>query len=326
MSAPGSRRRPVAGPTRSGRERPTRFGTGCEATAACEICVSTLSTPREPPPPRAGAAAPRGRASPRPIVPAPGAAADRPARGVGRATVPAARGARLRRGAGRVRPPHRHRERLRARGLGRDRARDRRYHRDSNGWNDIGYNFLVDKYGQVFEGRAGGIDAAGGRRPGAGLQLRLDRHREPRHVQHDRPDRRRAGRARAPDRAGSSRCTACRPPGTVTVISAGGSTNRYPAGTPVTFERISGHRDGDATACPGDALYAQLPQLREMATRGPLPVLASISCRRDRGTSPTARRRCCPGGSWPRRARRSRDSRSTSSCSVGLVPGTRFKD
>jgi hypothetical protein len=48
--------------------------------------------------------------------------------------------------------------------------------------------------------------------------------------------------------------------------------NRYPSGTPVTFERISGHRDGNSTACPGETLYAQLPDLRIRAAQyaGPL--------------------------------------------------------
>jgi hypothetical protein len=50
--------------------------------------------------------------------------------------------------------------------------------------------------------------------------------------------------------------------GEVVLTSAGGDLNRYKSGTPVTLQRISGHRDGDATECPGNALYGQLPELR----------------------------------------------------------------
>jgi hypothetical protein len=146
-----------------------------------------------------------------------------------------------------------------------------RYHIDHNGWNDIGYNFLVDQYGQIFEGRAGGIDLAI-----VGAQAQ-------------------GFNSVSTGVACLGTFTAVAPPeaaldaiarlvgwklsvhgvpadGQVTVTSAGGESNRYPAGTPVTFQRVSGHRDGNATSCPGDVLYGLLPDLRIRAAQyaGPL--------------------------------------------------------
>ena len=141
-----------------------------------------------------------------------------------------------------------------------------RYHRNSQGWNDIGYQFLVDKYGQIFEGRAGGVDQAvvgaqaqGWNSTSTGIACLGDF----------------TSIAQTPEgmdalaRLIGWKLSVHGVPttGEVTVVSAGGETNRYPAGTPVPFQRISGHRDGNNTSCPGNLLYAQLEQLRTAAAQ-----------------------------------------------------------
>src|SRR5215213_8110398 len=163
-----------------------------------------------------------------------------------------------------------------------------RYHRNSNGWNDIGYNFLVDKYGQVFEGRAGGID-----QPVVGAQAQgynshstgvacLGTFSEVAQSE--------AGMDALARLIGWKLALHGVPVhGQVTVISAGGESNRYRAGTPVVFERISGHRDGDSTSCPGDVLYGQLADLRARAARytGPLAALTMHTSKTVRGVKPS---------------------------------------
>jgi hypothetical protein len=150
-----------------------------------------------------------------------------------------------------------------------------RYHRNSNGWNDIGYQFLVDKYGQIFEGRAGGVDQAvvGAQSQGwnststgiACLGTFTSVAQTPEGMD-------------ALARLIGWKLSVHGVPttGEVTVTSAGGETNRYPAGTPVTFQRISGHRDGNNTSCPGDVLYTQLDQLRGAAAQYAGPALGLV--------------------------------------------------
>lgn len=151
-----------------------------------------------------------------------------------------------------------------------------KYHRDHNGWNDIGYNFLVDRYGQIFEGRGGGIDqpVIGAQTEGwnrlstgvANLGTFSDVAQTPQAI---------GAIARLLGWKMTLHAVPCE--GTVVVTSGGGASNRYPYGTAVTMQRISGHRDGCSTECPGNALYAQLPDIRSKSTAqaGATPVAAA---------------------------------------------------
>jgi hypothetical protein len=136
-----------------------------------------------------------------------------------------------------------------------------RYHRDTLGWNDIGYNFLVDRYGQVFEGRAGGLDrpvigahAQGYNSVSTGIAL-IGTYSS------SAPS---PAAVAALERLLAWKLSVHAVPaeGQVTVRSAGGESNRFRAGREVTLHRISGHREGDSTECPGQAMFVRLPALR----------------------------------------------------------------
>ena len=148
-----------------------------------------------------------------------------------------------------------------------------KYHRDTNGWNDIGYNFVVDQYGQVFEARAGGVEQAvvgahaqGYNSQSTGIAVLGTFSSVP------FPEPAMAALSQLIGWKLSLHGVPCE--GSLIVSSGGGDLNRYPAGAPVTLQRISGHRDGDATSCPGDAGYGQLPELRRRAAALAGPVVA----------------------------------------------------
>ncbi len=147
-----------------------------------------------------------------------------------------------------------------------------RYHVLANGWNDIGYNFLVDRYGQVFEGRAGGLErnvvgahARGFNAGSVGVAV-LGTYG--------------SATVSSAGRTSVERLLAWRldvahvdPVSALTAISYG--NERFEAGTAVRLRAISGHRDTGYTSCPGTRLYGELGAIaRSVATIG-LPKLYS---------------------------------------------------
>jgi N-acetylmuramoyl-L-alanine amidase len=136
-----------------------------------------------------------------------------------------------------------------------------RYHRNANGWNDIGYQALVDRFGRLFAGRAGGLGRAvvGAQAQGynaetAGIAAIGDHS---------------SAKVSGPAFRGLRNYLAWKldlhghgARGHATLTSAGGDVNRHPAGERVRVQRIFRHGKVDYTACPGRGLAGQLERLR----------------------------------------------------------------
>ncbi|MEV5613508.1 peptidoglycan recognition protein [Streptomyces sp. NPDC052225] len=153
------------------------------------------------------------------------------------------------------------------------------YHVQVEGWNDIGYNFLVDKCGTVFEGRKGGTDLPvlgahtyGWNRESAGIAVLGN------YVSNSATNAALTSIARVA--AWKLGQYGADPSGTVELNAGATQTNyfgkSFTAGTKYTFDRISAHRDGFNTQCPGSSLYSQLPTVRAWAA-GPVQGLKTTT-------------------------------------------------
>lgn len=152
------------------------------------------------------------------------------------------------------------------------------YHVHANGWDDIGYNVLIDRFGQIFEGRAGGLDRAvvgahaqGFNTGSSGIAyLGTASSVGPPFEATD------AFKTWLAWRLDVDRVD---PMGSSTMTSGG--SNKYPEGTAVNLPNVSAHRDVGLTECPGGTLYAWLPEFRQGAASIGNPKMYSPALNRD---------------------------------------------
>ena len=140
-----------------------------------------------------------------------------------------------------------------------------RYHTHSLGWSDIAYNFLVDSFGTIWEGRYGGMDqpvrgahTLGFNNSSTGFCVIGNFET----VQPTQPTLDSLAKLAAWKLSIYGRD----PQGWTQVTSEG--SDKFPKGQVVTLPVIDGHRDTNDTACPGGNLYVQLGALRARDRRG----------------------------------------------------------
>lgn len=140
------------------------------------------------------------------------------------------------------------------------------YHAKTLHWCDIGYNALVDKYGQIFEGRAGGLDkpvegahAGGFNQNTSGVALMGD-------YQSQAPSDA-AIQAIGQFIGWRARVAGLNPQGTTTMYSEGTRYTKYRQGEAVKLPTVFAHRDVGNTTCPGDAAYAMMDRIRSIAAQ-----------------------------------------------------------
>ena len=122
------------------------------------------------------------------------------------------------------------------------------FHRNTRGWSDIGYNFLIDPNGIIYEGRAGGDNAIGAhfcsrnRNTMGVCMLGNYSNITPKVATQNSLKRLLAWKANKEN------------------INPSGISYHYSIGS---LKNIAGHRDnGGCSSCPGDGGYSILPDLR----------------------------------------------------------------
>ena len=140
------------------------------------------------------------------------------------------------------------------------------YHSVTQDWGDIGYNFLIDKFGTIYEGRYSrdyaGANPTGDDATGRGVTAAHTAGWNSGTVgvallgtltTHDATPAARAALTRL--LAWEASRNGINPEATETFVNP-------VSGATITSPNIAGHRDYAATACPGDTFYPTLPAIR----------------------------------------------------------------